>query len=108
MKDIMVLYGTEVYKRIDKNFRYISPDETKRLIRELSEEGCMQTFYACMKSQGWMVVICNYDSEICVPNRAHQLVGGVLSPGPDIVDFLEDRFIKCENEADSLTDPALF
>ncbi|HOO54622.1 MAG TPA: 4Fe-4S binding protein [Methanothrix sp.] len=88
-KDITVLYGTEVYERTKGakgGYREMSPEETKCLLEDLHEEGCMPTFYACLKSNGWMVVICNCEGKICLPNRAHQLVGGVLSPGPDIID----------------------
>ncbi|HUS75974.1 MAG TPA: hypothetical protein VMY43_08200 [Methanothrix sp.] len=94
-KDIVVLYGTEVYEKVKHDVAEISPEETKRLIEQLVEEGCMQTFYACMRSQGWMVVICNCEREICVPFRCHQLVGGVLHPGPDIIECREDLCIKC-------------
>ncbi len=88
-KDITVLYGTEVYERTKGakgGYREICPDEAKILLEDLQEEGCMPTFYACLKSTGWMVVICNCEDKICLPNRAHQLVGGVLSPGPDIIE----------------------
>jgi ferredoxin len=91
----VVLYGTEVYEKAKHDITEISPEETKRLIEQLVEEGCMQTFYACMRSQGWMVVICNCEGEICVPFRCHQLVGGVLHPGPDIIECCEDLCIKC-------------
>ncbi len=60
----------------------------------------MPTFYACFKSTGWMVVICNCDDRICLPNRAHQLVGGVLVPGPDVIDFDVDSCIGCRRCVD--------
>jgi ferredoxin len=95
VKDISVLYGTEVYERVEGQRRTISPEEAKKLLEDLHEEGCMHTFYACMKSKGWMVVICNCESEVCLPFRAHQLAGGVLSPGPDIVDWDYHKCVKC-------------
>ncbi len=97
-KDITVLYGTEVYERAkgaDGSLQEMSPEETKALLEALQEEGCMPTFYACLKSRGWMVVICNCDDAICLPFRAHQLVGGVLVPGPDIIDCDVDRCVGC-------------
>ena len=97
-KEITVLYGAEVYERekgADGSLRKMSPEETKALLESLSEEGCMPTFYACFKSAGWMVVICNCDGRICLPKRAHQLVGGVLVPGPDVIDCDVDRCVGC-------------
>jgi NAD-dependent dihydropyrimidine dehydrogenase PreA subunit len=97
-KDITVLYGTEVYERAkgaNGSLQEMSPEETKILLEALHEEGCMPTFYACLKSTGWMVVICNCDDRICLPFRAHQLVGGVLSPGPDIIDCDVDSCAGC-------------
>lgn len=95
VKDITVLYGTEVYKKVKGDYKEMCPDEAKILLEDLHEEGCMHTFYACLKSKGWMVVICNCEDKICLPFRAHQLVGGVLSPGPDIIDCDEDMCGRC-------------
>ena len=100
-KEITVLYGAEVYERTkgtkgkEESPREMSPEETKILLETLHEEGCVPTFYACFKSTGWMVVICNCDDRICLPNRAHQLVGGVLVPGPDVIDFGVDSCVGC-------------
>lgn len=95
VKDMTVLYGAEAYKRVKSGYKNLSPDEAKGLLEDLQEEGCMQTFYACMRSKGWVFVICNCESEICLPFRTHQIAGGVLSPGPDIVDWDGDKCIKC-------------
>lgn len=95
VKDMTVLYGAEAYKRVKSDYKNISPGEAKGLLEDLQEEGCMPTFYACMRSKGWVFVICNCESEICLPFRTHQLVGGVLSPGPDIVDWDRDKCIEC-------------
>jgi ferredoxin len=98
VKDITVLYGTEVYERTKGakgGYQEMSQNEAKILLEALQEEGCMHTFYACLKSTGWMVVICNCDDRICLPFRAHQLVGGVLSPGPDIIDCDVDSCAGC-------------
>jgi len=101
-KEITVLYGTEVCERTkgakgtEGGPRQISPEETKTLLEALCDEGCMPTFYACFKSPGWMVVICNCDGRICLPKRAHQLVGGVLAPGPDVIECDVEICTGCE------------
>jgi len=85
IKDMVVLYGAEAYKRASDEYEDLSPEEAKKLLQELHEEGLIPTFYACMGSGGWTFAICNCESEICFPFRAHQAAGGVLHPGPDIV-----------------------
>jgi len=95
MKDLVVLYGTAAYKRAKSGYRDLSPDEAKKLLRELHQEGLVPAFYACMRSRGWLFVICNCEREICLPFRAHQAAGGVLSPGPDIVSLAGERCTGC-------------
>lgn len=85
IKDMVILYGAEAYKRASDEYRDLSPEEAKKLLQELHEEGLIPTFYACMGSGGWTFAICSCESEICFPFRAHQAAGGVLHPGPDIV-----------------------
>jgi NAD-dependent dihydropyrimidine dehydrogenase PreA subunit len=95
IKDIVVLYGAEAYKRARSEYSDLSPEEAKRLLRELHQEGLIPAFYACMRSKGWVFVICNCEREICLPFRAHQAAGGVLSPGPDIVTLDRERCAGC-------------
>ena len=80
-KDMFVLYGAEAYKRADSEYRDLSPEEAKSLLRELHQEGLVPAFYACMRSKGWAYVLCSCEKEICFPFRAHQAAGGVLSRG---------------------------
>ena len=94
-KEMTVLYGTEVYRRAKGGFRETSPAEAKILLDRLRKEGCIPTFYACLKSKGWMVVVCNCEGEVCLPFRAHQLLGGVLSPGPDVINLDPDGCVGC-------------
>lgn len=95
MKDMVFLYGAAAYKRAKSGYRDISPEEAKSLLQELHQEGLMPAFYACMRSRGWVFVICNCEREICLPFRAHQAAGGVLSPGPDVVDVAGERCTGC-------------
>lgn len=95
IKDMVVLYGVEAYKRARSEYRDLSTEEAKGLLQELHQEGLVQAFYACMRSKGWVFVICNCESEICLPFRAHLAVGGVLSPGLNIVALDRARCTGC-------------
>jgi len=94
-KDMMVLYGAEASKRADSEYVDMSPEEAKKLLRELDQEGLVPAFYACMRSKGWAYVLCACESEICFPLRAHLAAGGVLSPGPDIVALDKEKCTGC-------------
>ena len=95
VKDMFVLYGVEAYKRASDEHTDLSPEEVKKLLRELHQEGLMQLFHACMRSKGWFYVLCNCDREICFPFRAHQAAGGVLSRGLYIVALDSERCTGC-------------
>jgi ferredoxin len=95
IKDMVILYGAEAYKRASNEYKDISSEEAKTLLKQLQEEGMIPAFYACMKSKGWVFVICNCESEICFPFRAHQVAGGILHPGPDIVSHSRDMCVGC-------------
>ncbi len=86
MKDMVILYGAEAYKRAyEQEYKDLSPEEAKKLLQDFHQEGLIPAFYACMQSQGWIYAICSCESEICFPFRAHQAAGAVMYPGPDIV-----------------------
>lgn len=95
MKDMLVLFGVEAYKSSSDECRDIGPEEAKELLRRLHDEGQMQTFFACMASQGWLYAICNCDGNICFPMRAHQAAGAVFHQGPDIVAVYEEKCTQC-------------
>lgn len=95
IKDMVVLYGAGAYKRARGGYEDMSPEDAKRLLRELHQEGMVPAFYACMQSRGWVFVICSCERQICLPFRAHKVAGGVLSPGPDIVDLVVEKCIGC-------------
>ena len=113
MKDLVILYGSEAYKRAyGSEYKDLSPDEAKSLLRELHDEGMMSVFYACVRSGGWIYAICGCESKICFPYRAHQAAGAVMHPGPDIVALNTEgctacgRCVeRCHFGANSLTNP---
>ncbi|UCG83151.1 MAG: hypothetical protein JSW38_13460 [Dehalococcoidia bacterium] len=100
MKDMLILFGAEAYKKSSDECRDISPEEAKELLRRLHDEGQMQTFFACMASQGWLYAICNCDGKICFPLRAHQAAGAVLHPGPDTVSLDSGKCTSCSTCVD--------
>lgn len=95
MKCMCILYGAEAYRRAASNYRDLTPEEAKGLLQELHEEGVMPIFYACMGSKGWVYVICGCESEICCEFKAHQVAGGLISPGPDIVALDKEMCTGC-------------
>ena len=96
MKDLVVLYGSRAYKTAyGDEYRDLSPEEAKTLLKELHDEGVMPVFYACVRSGGWIYAICGCESEICFPFRAHQAAGAVMHPGPDIVAVDKEKCTQC-------------
>lgn len=85
MKCMYVLYGVEASKRAGSDYRDLTPEEAKALFEQLHEEGLMHDFLVCMGSKGWLYVICGCEREICCEFKAHQVAGGLISAGPDIV-----------------------
>ena len=95
MKDMAILYGADTYKKAFDTYEDLSPDEAKELLAKLEQEGMVPALFACMQSKGWLFVICNCESEICFPLRAHLQVGAAYSPGPDIVSLDTDKCVRC-------------
>jgi Pyruvate/2-oxoacid:ferredoxin oxidoreductase delta subunit len=96
MKDMVVLSGSEAYKRAyGSEYKDLTPEEAKTLLGELHDEGLIPTFFSCMSSKGWLYAICNCDSEICFPFRAHAAAGAVMFPGAEIVAQEKNKCTGC-------------
>lgn len=96
MKDMVILYGAEAYKMAyPAEYKDVSANEAKTLLRAFEKEGLMPTFYSCLRSDGWIYAICNCESKICFPFRAHQAAGGVMHRGPDVVALDRDQCTGC-------------
>ena len=95
IKDMVILYGAVAYKMAYPEYRDLSPEEAKRLLRQFHEEGLIPTFYSCLRSGGWIYAICNCEGKICFPFRAHQAAGAVLYPGPDVVTLNREKCNCC-------------
>ncbi|MBE0430776.1 MAG: 4Fe-4S dicluster domain-containing protein [Dehalococcoidia bacterium] len=96
LKDMVVLYGAEAYKHAyPAEYEHVTPERARALLREFHDEGLIPTFFACLRSEGWIYAICNCESEICFPFRAHQAAGAVMYAGPDTVELNLDGCIGC-------------
>ncbi len=82
-KDVVLLYGAEVYTRLEVGYRLIDAEEAAAIFRRCGEAGLVHTADFCMQSGRWTFVVCNCDAEICVLTRAHKLTGRFLVPGPE-------------------------
>src|SRR5512136_1989620 len=96
IKDLAILHGAESHKMAcPEEYKDLSPDEAKSILRECQKEGLVPTFYSCLRSGGWMYAICNCESEICFPFRAHKAAGAVIHRGPDIVALSREDCTGC-------------
>lgn len=96
IKDMVILSGAEAYKRAyGSEYKDLSPGEAKKLLWQLHDEGLIPAFFSCLRSEGWIYAICNCESEICLPFRAHQAAGGVMYRGRDIVSLDKEKCTGC-------------
>ncbi|HPV41167.1 MAG TPA: hypothetical protein PKX40_08315 [Spirochaetota bacterium] len=84
-KDIVILYGADIYCYLDLGYRIITAAEAKNIVQECRKAGLVHTVDFCMQSGKWAFVICNCDKDICVPVRTYLLTGKFVYPGPEIV-----------------------
>ena len=93
MKDMVVLYGADIYLHLKLGYRLINADEAKDMLRRFHKVGLVHEIDFCMHSGRWTFVICNCEKEICVLTRAHLLTGKLLYPGPEIVSHEPEKCI---------------
>jgi Pyruvate/2-oxoacid:ferredoxin oxidoreductase delta subunit len=84
-KDIVILYGADIYRYLDLGYRVISASEAGEIVRRCREEGLVHSIDFCMQSGKWAFVVCNCDRDICVLTRTFLLTGKFIYPGPEIV-----------------------
>ena len=84
-KDMVLLYGADIYYHLNVGYKLISTEEAKGILRECCTAGLIHAIEFCMQSGKWIFVICNCDGEICVPTRGYFLTGKFLYPGPEMV-----------------------
>jgi len=85
IKDMVVLYGADIYLDHYKDYKIIDAEEGKKLLREYHDKGLVHIVDFCMSSGKWTFVVCNCESEICLITRAYLLTGEFVLPGPEVV-----------------------
>ncbi len=81
-KDIVVLYGADIYLHLKRGYRIIDAAEAEKILNRCRDSGLVHSLDFCMQSGKWHFVICNCDRDICVITRAYFLTGKMLYPGP--------------------------
>jgi len=94
-KDIVVLYGADIYHHLNIGYRIINSDDASRILIECRDAGFIHSLDFCMQSGKWTFVVCNCDRDICVLYRTWRHTGKFLYPGPEIA-FLAPG--KCRGE----------
>jgi len=84
-KDIVVLYGADIYLHLERGYRVITAGEAVTILEQCRDAGLVHSLDFCMQSGRWHFVICNCDREICVLTRTFLLTGKMLYAGPWIV-----------------------
>ncbi|MBN2284779.1 MAG: 4Fe-4S binding protein [Deltaproteobacteria bacterium] len=84
-KDMVILYGADIYYNLNIGYELISAEEGKKLLKECEDAGLVHVIDFCMRSGKWAFVICNCENRICAPTRVYLYTGQILFPGPEIV-----------------------
>jgi ferredoxin len=90
-KDIVVLYGAEIYLHLNRGYRIIDVDEATAILEQCRDAGLVHSLDFCMQSGKWHFVICNCDKEICVLVRTFLITGKMIYAGPLIVKQNRER-----------------
>ncbi len=83
-KDIVVLYGADIYLHLQRGYRIIDANEAARILEGCRDAGLVHSLDFCMQSGKWHFVICNCDPDICVITRVYFVTNRMLYPGPEI------------------------
>jgi len=90
-KDIVVLYGADIYLHLNRGYRIINAEEAVDILEKCSEAGLVHSLDFCMQSGKWHFVICNCDNEVCVLTRTFLVTKKMLYGGPFIVKRNPDK-----------------
>ena len=85
MRDMVILYGADIYTHLNLGYKLIDRDEAKALLRQFDDAGLVHSIDFCLQSGKWTFVICNCDTQICVPARVYLYTGRFFYPGPEEV-----------------------
>ncbi|MEM1508426.1 MAG: 4Fe-4S binding protein [Thermofilaceae archaeon] len=90
--DMVIMYGAKAYKLAHPNeYRYISKDEAKNLLRKFRDHNLVHEVYACFEARSWAFVICNCDVRYCVPTRSQLVVKEGVYPGPLVAEVRTEK-----------------
>ena len=84
-KDMVLLYGADIYYHLNRGYELISAQEAKEILRKCNEAGLVHSVEFCLRSGRWTFVVCNCDDKICAPLRVFLHTGRMLFPGPQII-----------------------
>lgn len=90
-KDLVVLYGADIYLHLNRGYRIIDADEAAGILEGCRDAGLVHSLDFCMQSGKWHFVICSCDREICVLVRTFLHTGKVIYAGPLIAKQDSDR-----------------
>jgi len=100
VKDMVILYGADIYLHLNRGYKIIDLEEGKELLDEFHIAGLAPNLDYCMQSGKWVFVVCNCDSKICVSYRGDEVIGDIMRKGPEIAQKEEFKcigFEKCGN-----------
>lgn len=84
-KDIVILYGADIYTHISAGYRLINAEQASAILQECSQAGLVHILDFCMQSGRWAFAICSCDREICVLTRTHRATNCFVYAGPQTV-----------------------
>lgn len=97
-KDMSLLYAADMYTTIkhtgiNEKFHVIeTAEKAKEMLKEFDKIGLIHNVMYCHASGKWTFVMCNCDSEICIPYRSHMAGRRTeFYPGPEIVALDETK-----------------
>ena len=84
-KDIVVLYGADIYLSLNLGYKIINANEAVAILEQCRDAGLVHSLDFCLQSGKWHFVVCNCDQDICVLVRTFQITGKMIYAGPEIV-----------------------
>jgi len=90
-KDIVILYGADIYRHLELGYRIITAAEAIKIVRQCRDAGLVHSVDFCMQTGKWAFVLCNCDRKICVLTRTFLLTGKFIYAGPEIVALDADK-----------------
>ncbi len=84
-KDIVILYGADIYTHLNLGYELLDRDQVKAILRQCNTAGLVHSIDFCLQSGKWTFVICNCETEICIPARIYKYSKRFFYQGPEDV-----------------------